>query len=121
MPNAYGENTACVFHLMRVMEHCVQALGKKLKVTAINVKTDTWHQIMLHVHGQIEKMPGGKKATAAQNSKKQKFSLAASRLDSVRIAWRNDVMHPKATYDENEALEVMSSIKAFLISISEIV
>lgn len=30
---ALGQYTACVFHLMRVMEHCVQRLGKKLKVS----------------------------------------------------------------------------------------
>ena len=29
---ALGQNTACVFHLMRVMEQCVHQFGKKLRV-----------------------------------------------------------------------------------------
>jgi hypothetical protein len=118
---AFGLYTACVFHLMRVMEHCVQGFGKKLNVTAVDISKENWHQIMIHVHKNIEALPGGAKATARQNKKKRDFAMAASRLDYVRIAWRNDVMHPKATYDEREALEVLNSVKAFLGSIVKLV
>lgn len=114
---ALGMNTACVFHLMRVMEHCVQRLGRKLRVS-IDPGRETWHQIMLHVHGKVAEMPGGQKFTRAQNSKKQNFSMAAARLDHVRIVWRNDVMHPKATYDQAEALEVLTGVEAFLKSVA---
>jgi hypothetical protein len=112
---ALGQNTAWVFHLMRVMEHCVQRFGRKLKVS-IDVNNETWHQIMLHVHKQIDAMPGGVKKSAAQRNRKQKYATAAGRLDHVRIAWRNDVMHPKATYDEAEALEVLRAVETFLKS-----
>ena len=43
--------------------------------------------------------------------------MAAGRLDHVRIVWRNDVMHPKATYDESEAREVLNAVEAFLNSV----
>ena len=114
---ALGQHTACVFHLMRVMENCVQRLGKKLKVS-IDTRTKSWHQIMMHVHKQIEQMPGGKKANVAQNNKKNNLAAAAARLDHVRISWRNDVMHPKDTYDEEQALEVLTSVGAFLKSVA---
>jgi hypothetical protein len=117
---ALGQHTACVFHLMRVMEHCVQRFGRKLKVT-INVSSETWHQILVHVHNQVNSLPGGAKASKAQNTRKKKFALAASRLDHVRIVWRNDVMHPKETYDEQEALEVLTGVRAFLESILTLV
>ena len=102
---------------MRVLEHCVQRFARKLKVTTIDVKKETWQQIMLHVHKQVDALPGGVKATTAQNNRKQRFAVAASRLDHVRIAWRNDVMHPKATYDEKEALDILTSVRAFLESV----
>jgi hypothetical protein len=118
---ALGLNTACVFHLMRVMEHCVQRFGQRLKVTAIDVKRETWHQIMLHVHKQVDALPGGVRATVAQTNRKQRFVDAANRLDHVRIVWRNDVMHPKATYDEAEALKILGGVQAFLESIVKLV
>jgi hypothetical protein len=123
---ALEQHTACVFHLMRVMEHCVQRFGTKLNVP-IDVKTEPWANIMDHVNKAIEKMPGGAKAspavkaTSAQKVRRQQMALAASRLDHVRLAWRNDVMHPKAKYDEKEAREVLMSVKAFLESIVKLV
>ena len=51
-----------------------------------------------------------------QKARQQKMALAASRLDHVRLAWRNDVMHPKAKYDEKEANEVLMNVKGFLES-----
>ena len=114
---ALARYTACVFHLMRVMEHCVQRLGKKLKVQA-NVKTDNWYKIANDINIAINAMPG---RTAAQNAKKQKYALAYSNLNGVRMAWRNDVMHPKATYTEDEARIVFSHVGAFLESLAPLI
>jgi hypothetical protein len=117
---ALGQNTACVFHLMRVMEYCVQRFGKKLKIN-IDTRNESWYQIMLSVNSEINKMPAGKSKSAAQNNRKKRFSLAASRLDHVRIVWRNDAMHPKETYDEDQALEVLTSVEAFLKSVVQLI
>jgi hypothetical protein len=38
---AVEQYTACVFHLMRVLEYCVQRLGRKLKVS-IDVSKEPW-------------------------------------------------------------------------------
>ena len=78
---------------MRVMEIGVQSFGKKLKVS-IDVQSETWNQIMLHVSKQIEKLPS---ATQMDKKKKAKLAEAAAHLQSVRLAWRNEVMHPKQT------------------------
>ena len=117
---ALGLYTACVFHLMRVMEHCVQRFGKKLKAP-INLHKESWHQIMLHVHKKIETLPSGAKASKAQNVRIQRFAVAAIRLDHVRLAWRNDVMHPKETYDQRQSLEVLTSVHTFLESIVSLI
>ncbi len=105
--------TACVFHLMRVLEHAVQRLGKKLKVE-VDVTTELWHQICLHINKETEKLP---KNTAPQRKKKVAYAAAASHLTSVRLAWRNEVMHPKQTYTRDEALDVFNATKAFMASL----
>jgi hypothetical protein len=91
---ALEQFTACVFHLMRVMEHCVQRFGNKLKVQ-IDVKNETWYQILEHVNKAVKALPAGKSATYKQNKKRERYSLAADRLDHVRIVWRNQLCTQK--------------------------
>jgi hypothetical protein len=123
---ATGLNTACVFHLMRVMEHCVQRFGDKLKVP-IKVESADWSKIMDLANKAIDKMPGGSKAdppikaTEEQRDYHKQMSLAAGFLNHVRIVWRNETMHPKATYDESEALLILRAVQTFLVSIVELV
>jgi hypothetical protein len=76
---------------------------------------------MLHVHKRVELLSRGAGATKAQDNRRECFAVALARLDNVRLAWRNDVMRPKAAYDEKEAFNVLVSVKAFLESIVELV
>jgi hypothetical protein len=115
---ALGRPTACVFHLMRVMEIGVQAFGKKLKIK-IDVKTEAWHQIMTHVTNAINgsasaKIPPMPSQTEAQKRKKSQYAEAAAHLQSVRLAWRNEVMHPKRTYTQQEAHDVFNATRVFM-------
>ena len=114
---ALERGTACVFHLMRVMEFGIKKLGKKLRVD-IDVEKETWYQIEQHVNKAIAAMPS---STSANQKKKQKHASAAAGLGSVRIAWRNDVMHPKATYTEEEARRIMDHVGGFLNSLCPLI
>ena len=107
---ALNRYTACVFHLMRVMEQVVQIFGKKLRIK-IDPKHETWYQILVHVNKAIEKLPD---KTTKQKEKKLKYKAASAHLDNVRIAWRNEVMHPKQTYTKEEAEDVINSVRIFV-------
>jgi len=109
--------TACVFHLMRVVEYAVQRLGKKMHV-AIDVDKEGWYQITLHVNKAVEALPT---ATPRQRRVKQAYGAAAAHLNSVRIATRNDVMHPKATYTDEEAQTLFDATKALMQQMAKIV
>jgi hypothetical protein len=111
---ALQRSTACVLHLMRVLELAVQAFGKKLRVQ-INVEHETWYQILEHVGKAIKALPSKK-----PNEKARKAALAAASatLDHVRIAWRNESMHPKQTYAPNEALDIFNASRAFMTSLA---
>jgi hypothetical protein len=114
---ALQRTTASVFHLMRVMELGVQRLGGKLKVT-ISIKDETWHQIMLHVNGKIEKLPS---KTPREKERKSALAGAAAHLQSVRLAWRNEVMHPKQTYTRQEAYDIFYATRVFMSYLAELV
>jgi len=110
---AFNRFTACVFHLMRVMETGVQKFGSALNIEA-DLKNASWYTIMQQVTKAIENMWPDKE-------KKARHSAAAAHLDAVRLAWRNDVMHPKATYTENEAQILWLHIRTFMQELSSLI
>jgi hypothetical protein len=109
-----GRYTACVFHLMRVMERPVQQLGKTFKINNLHKKP--WGQILNEVKPKIDKMPHG---TPKQERKQNKFNHNYQLLDAICRATRNPTMHPKITdikqtYTEDEARDLMDRVKSFM-------
>ncbi len=105
--------TACVFHLMRVMEIAVQSLGNKLGISQVNEKR--WHNILGEVDKAIKALPIG---DSQQKATRNRFAEASAHLRMVKDAWRNDVMHPKETYTEEEAERVFRNVKDFMVHLA---
>jgi hypothetical protein len=108
---ALGRSTACVFHLMRVMESGVQEFGKALGVTLVDEKC--WQNILDEINKAIKALPKGPRST--------ELSQASAALFSVKVAWRNQVMHPKDKYDEREAAEILQHVKTFMGQLARII
>ena len=105
--------TACVFHLMRVMEISVQHLGRKLKIP--NTDEHEWQTILNNVNGAIKRLSNPPtRITAKQKAVRDKYAQAAVYLENVKNAWRNNVMHPKASYTDEEAEEVFRTVKVYM-------
>jgi hypothetical protein len=102
---ALGRSTAAVFHLMRVMELAVQAFGTKLGVSLVGEKY--WHSILEQVDKAIKGMDQRAPETKG-------YAGISAHLYNVKLAWRNEVMHPKQTYTEDEAEKVFNATKAFV-------
>jgi hypothetical protein len=109
---ALDQPTACVFHLMRVMELAVQRFASRLGVP-INTQRDTWDHIMSAINGKIRNMP---RRTPAEQRRHDNCAAISGHLNTVRVAWRNPTMHPKKSYDLQEAKDVLDSTGAFLRS-----
>ena len=102
--------TACVFHLMRAMEGSVQALSAKL---GIQNTSREWGKLLADIKPIIESMKPGD----MRNAWSETFSL----LYHVKQSWRNDTMHPKQTYTEDEARAIFSAVNAFMKSLASLV
>ncbi len=111
---AVGRYTACVFHLMRIMEDCVQKIGTI--ITGINTEDKNWYNIIIDVRKKIKAMFPDEK-----DSERIKWDSALNHLDSVRSAWRNTTMHPKQTYTEEEAEEILNCVKGFTRQLAKII
>jgi HEPN domain-containing protein len=102
--------TASVFHLMRAMEGAVQALSQKLNIP--NASRE-WGKLLSDIKPKIEDMPKGN----IRNEWSENFSL----LYHVKQAWRNETMHPKQTYTEEEAKEVWAAVRSFIRNLASLV
>ena len=102
--------TACVFHLMRAMEGAVQRLSESLSITN---PSREWGKLLSDIKPKIAAMQTGE----MRNKWSENFAL----LYHVKQAWRNDTMHPKQTYTEEEAKEVFSATRSFMKNLAALV
>lgn len=115
---ALGRYTACVFHLMRIMERLVQEFASRVGLI-IDVKNEIWDTILKKVKSVTEPKPNHSRKLDEEEKRINKetrkiYQRFYDRLDAVRDACRNETMHPKATYSEEQADDVMRAVKAFV-------
>lgn len=108
---AAGRATACVFHLMRIMEVGVQEFGNKLGVPLANEKN--WQNILDEINKAIRVLP--------KSLHTVEMSQVSANLYAVKVAWRNEVMHPKDTYTLEEAENLIRQVKIFMGQLAAIV
>jgi hypothetical protein len=109
---ACGRGTSCVFHLMRIMEVGVQQFGNRLGVTFTDQKN--WQNILDEINKAIKPLPAKDPLTIA-------MSQASANLYSVKLAWRNEVMHPNDIYTLEEADNLIRQVKIFMVQLASIV
>jgi hypothetical protein len=109
---AMGRGTGCVFHLMRIMEVGVQQFGAKLGVAFVQEKN--WQNILDEINKAIKVLPPKTPGAVGMNQ-------AAVNLYSVKLAWRNEVMHPKDTYTLEEAESLIRQVKLFMTQLATII
>ena len=118
---AHGLNTACVFHLMRVMEAGVWRFAKALRVKRSTLaKTGKlvdkpWGGILNEMDAKIKALPV---STRKQKTRHEKISGIYSYLSAVKDAWRNTTMHPRNSYEEFEALALIHHVKSFMTGLA---
>lgn len=107
---ACRQGTACVFHLMRAMEHCVGVLCGKLSIPNPD---RVWGMLLSDMNKAIEAMPKG--------DQRNQWSEAHANLYHVKQAWRNETMHPKQTYTPDQAEQVFRAMKSFMAHLATLV
>lgn len=105
---ALGEATACVFHLMRVMEVGLKALARALRIPY----APSWESYLT----QIKTKVGEKHKTKGIKWKRDEpfFKEVLGDLLTVKIAWRNPTMHIVRSYDTEEAEEIFRAVRGFV-------
>jgi hypothetical protein len=106
---ALGRYTASVFHLMRIMEKTVQKFAVNLGIPLSITCDKEWQIILNDIRCQLKTL-----YPKHSDPDRIKYEKIIDRLETVKIAWRNPTMHPKATYTQEEAKALISAIEIFM-------
>lgn len=107
---ACSRATASVFHLMRVVEVGIGRLGEALS-TELNPRWGWQKLINAGLEPAVNALP---EMTEGEIHRKKMLQQARAHLHAIRLAWRNDTMHPKEQYDPEEAKEIFGHVKTFM-------
>jgi hypothetical protein len=107
---ALRRSTACVMHLMRILEVGLHSLADEMNVPFEN---KNWGTIIDQVEKRIREMSS---ATHGADWKKdqQFYSEAAAHFRILKDAWRNHAMHVHERYSEERAEAIFNSVRAFM-------
>jgi hypothetical protein len=106
---ALGLNTACVFHVMRVLEVGLQALAKDVGVAWT---PDPWGQNLKNIEEAVQ-------ALHRTHPKKAFYSDCCTEFKYIKDAWRNVIMHLSYSYDEKDAKRILEHSRNLLKTIAK--
>lgn len=104
---ALERGTACVMHLMRVLESGLLALAQTLGVGSQN----DWGKYLHEIGKELDRR---QKAAGARSADEQFYAEVAVHLGSVRVAQRNPTMHVDKSYSVERAEEILIAVRSFM-------
>lgn len=108
---ALARNTACVFHLMRVLEIGLGVLARRFSVPSDHTN---WHNIIEGVEKAIRGISSDPGKPADWKEQQEFFSQAASHFMFMKEAWRNYTAHARGKYTDEEAETILINVRGFM-------
>jgi hypothetical protein len=111
---ALSRPTACVCHLMRVLEVGLQTLASELRVPFADQRE--WQDAINAIEGKIKLYEKGSLQPLPPDWKKKKqlYADLATQFQHFKDAWRNYAMHARVFYDEAKADIIYRSVREFM-------
>lgn len=110
---ALSRPTACVFHLMRVLEVGLNALATDLGIPWPS--RNDWQDVINAIEGKIKELEKGSgKLPTDWREKRQFYADSATQFTHFKDGWRNYAMHFHAIYDEAKADIIYRSVREFM-------
>lgn len=104
---ALGQDDACVFHAMRVLEAGLTVIAGEVSVDP----NKNWANVIDQIEAALKKEATGPRV---DTNRRRVMAQAAVHLYWVKDAWRNDVMHAQARYDTGTAHSVLTGVGNFM-------
>jgi hypothetical protein len=124
---AAERNTAAVFHLMRAVEwgiraFCVHMGFRKLKsrikktgeVVYTPIEYSQWENTLHELQGRVDRKIGEIRRGPQKQKDQEFYYPALQELRAIRDAWRNHLMHTRATYNREDAMAILSHVQRLM-------
>lgn len=105
--------TASVFHLMRVLEIGLTALGRTFSVSVAHTN---WGPAIDQIESKIRDMHKDPTWKSQPDCKEQQqfYAQAASHFGILKDAWRNYTAHARGNYTEETAALIFDNVREFM-------
>ena len=101
---ALNRSSACVFHLMRVLEVGLYTMAEDLSIENIQ---ENWQNTIEQIEKAIRGLP-------KPDERKASYADAATHFMYVKDAWRNRTMHVGRVYTDEKAQQIFDNTKGFM-------
>jgi hypothetical protein len=108
---ALHRGTACVYHMMRLMEIAVKDIADALMIT-LAWDDRSWGKVLNLIKTELDAR--NKSGDAAWVGQRVFFEDAFVHLNAVKVAWRNPTMHVDKKYDPDRASEIYDMVRIFM-------
>lgn len=109
---ALARPTACVFHLMRVLEVGLNALATDLGIPWPS--RNDWQDVINSIERKIKEIEKGSIKFSGWHEKRQFYADAATQFTHFKDGWRNYALHFHAVYDDSKAEIIFGSVREFM-------
>jgi hypothetical protein len=111
---ATDNHTACVFHLMRIIEQAVRMLARRFRVKVKRpLDYEDWKAIAKGLNIKLENL-----RNSTRGAKREKelafYNDAADRCQFFKELWRDNVMHSRTNYEEHQATDIFFRVRGFV-------
>ena len=111
---ALNRYTACVFHLMRVLQKGLQVMAKALDV---GYQIENWGKMIQEIEAKIKAFDALAKSPE-KTEMKRFYSDAAMEFRYFKDAWRNHVVHENILFDEDRTRTILEHVRSFMQSLA---
>jgi hypothetical protein len=111
---AVGRYTACVFHLMRVAEYGLKAIGKRV---GFPDNRPIWEPVLKFINAELNR--NHNEISALFKGDIEFIAGISAHMHAVNLAWRRRVAHVERTYTQEEAKRIMEETKNLMQHIAE--
>lgn len=105
---AFERSTACVFHLMRVMEEGLKILARALAIPY----APSWEAYLRQIKDRVDE--DHLKKTSEWKQMEPFYKDLLGDLQMVKIAWRNPTMHIVRKYTPEEAEGIFGAVRTMM-------